>query len=196
MPKLDGTHIVERLQTRLEQLYAGEQVAARDLRALLNDEQIAEMNAAWAYQQVLRKNKRARTKAEERQLGWLSKRDLHIAALEAALIEARDAEEAAWDKRLFDAEVRGARIYFDELGRELKEGNDLQTAKNRANNALTRAGLRRMDGQMVRYQSVRDRQVQEMERAILQRAEAAMTDEEREQMELLREHEAAVAKRR
>ena len=35
MPKLDGTHIAERLRGRLEELREGKEVAARDLRALL-----------------------------------------------------------------------------------------------------------------------------------------------------------------
>lgn len=35
MPKLDETHIAERLRGRLEELRNGKEVAARDLRALL-----------------------------------------------------------------------------------------------------------------------------------------------------------------
>ena len=95
MPKLDGTQIAERLQGRLEELRRGEDVAARDLRALLTTEQQAAMDAAWAEQQVLRKQKRARTKEEEAALGWKTKRDIHIAALDSALREAQDAEVAA-----------------------------------------------------------------------------------------------------
>jgi hypothetical protein len=64
MPKLDGTHIAERLKGRLEELQQGKEVAARDLRALLTTEQAVAMDAAWAEQQELRKQKRARTKEE------------------------------------------------------------------------------------------------------------------------------------
>jgi hypothetical protein len=46
MPKLDGTHIFERLSERLEDLRQGKEVAARDLRALLTEEQEAAMDAA------------------------------------------------------------------------------------------------------------------------------------------------------
>ena len=55
MPKLDGTHIFERLSERLEELQQGREVAPRDLRALLTGEQVAVMDEAWAKQQALRK---------------------------------------------------------------------------------------------------------------------------------------------
>lgn len=198
MPKLDGTHIAERLKGRLEELQQGKEVAARDLRALLTTEQAAAMDAAWAEQQELRKQKRARTKEEEAALGWKSKRDIHIAALESALREAQDAELAAWEKRLHDAEVRQGRVFFDELSKQRDAGVHMQTAKPRANNALTRAGLRRLDGELIGTQglSKRDREIREMEDAILQKAESDLDAYEREQLELLREHEKAVRENR
>lgn len=198
MPKLDGTQIAERLKGRLDELQQGKEVAARDLRALLTTEQAAAMDAAWAEQQELRKQKRARTKEEEAALGWKTKRDIHIAALESALREAQDAELAAWEKRLHDAEVRQGRVFFDELSKQLDAGVDMQTAKTRANNALTRAGLRRLDGELIGTQGLtpRDKEIRAMEDAILQKAESEMDDYEREQLELLREHEKAVRENR
>lgn len=194
MPKLDGTQIAERLQGRLEELRRGEDVAARDLRALLTAEQEAAMDAAWAEQQALRKQKRARTKEEEAALGWKTKRDIHIAALDSALREAQDAEVAAWEKRGYDAEVRQGRVYFDELKKETDAGVDLKTAKTRANNALTRAKLKRLDGQMIGTQGLRprDREIRTMEDALLEKAVSEMDDYEREQYELGQEHEKAV----
>lgn len=198
MPKLDGTQIADRLQGRLEEMRRGQEVAARDLRALLTEEQQAAMDAAWAEQQELRKKKRARTKEEEIALGWKSKRDIHIDALIAALREAHENELAAWEKRLLDAEVRQGRVFFDELSEQLDAGVDMQTAKTRANNALTRAGLRRLDGQQIGMQGLteRDREIRAMEDAIQQKAESEMDDYEREQLELLREHEKAVLENR
>ncbi len=198
MPALDGTQIADRLKQRLEKLRNGEEVAARDIRVLLSDEQVAAMDAAWAEQQELRKQKRARTKEEEAALGWKSKRDIHIAALESALREAQDAELAAWEKRLHDAEVRQGRVFFDELSKQRDAGVDMQTAKPRANNALTRAGLRRLDGELIGTQglSKRGREIREMEDAILQKAESDLDAYEREQLELLREHEKAVRENR
>jgi hypothetical protein len=198
MPKLDGTQIADRLQGRLEEMRRGKEVAARDLRALLTAEQQAAMDAAWAEQQELRKKKRARTKEEEVALGWKSKRDIHIDALIAALREALANELAAWKKRLLDAEVRQGRVFFDELSKQVEDGVDMQTAKARANNAVTRAGLRRLDGQLIGTQGLtpRDREIRAIEDAILQKAESELDDYEREQLELLREHEKAVLENR
>jgi tRNA(Glu) U13 pseudouridine synthase TruD len=198
MPKLDGTQIADRLRGRLEEMRRGEEVAARDLRALLTAEQQVAMDAAWAEQQELRKKKRARTKEEEVALGWKSKRDIHIEALQSALREAQANELAAWEKRLHDAEVRQGRVYFDELKKQTDAGVDIKTAKTRANNELTRAKLKRLDGQLIGTQGLtpRDREIRAMEDAILQRAESEMDDYEREQLELLREHKKAVFENR
>ncbi len=53
MPVLDATHIAERLSERLEKLRSGEEVAKREIEALLSDEQVAAMNVAWEAQQAL-----------------------------------------------------------------------------------------------------------------------------------------------
>lgn len=198
MPKLDGTHIADRLRTRLDELLRGEEVAARDMKSLLTDEQIAAMDAAWAEQQALRKKKRARDKAEEVALGWKTKRDIHIEALTQALDAAQEGELAAWQKKMHDADVRQGRVYFDELKAETAKGVDIQTAKTRANNALTRAGLKRLDGVMIGAQGLtqRDREIRAMEDAIRDKAHSELDDYEREQLELLREHEKAVLENR
>ena len=194
MPKLDGTHIVERLNKRLAELRNGDAVAARDVRALLTPEQVIAMDAAWAEQQALRKKKRARTKEEEAALGWKTIRQVQIAAYEAAVAEASVDELEAWETKQHDAEVRQGRIFFDELSKHLDTGVDASTAKMRANNALTRAGLQRMDGSRVGNQrlSKRDAEIQAMEAAILHKAESEMDEYEREQLHLQQEHEKAV----
>ena len=196
MPKLDGTHIAERLKERIAKLKNGEEVAARDLRALLTDEQTAALDAAKKAQQELKKAKRARTKEEENALGWKSIREIHIEALEAALKEAEEDEVGAWEKRMRDAEIRQARIYFDTLESEIKAGKELQTAKNKANNDLTRVGLRRMDGQIVGHLSKRDKEISELETALIQQATNELDDYEKEQLELLKAHNKAVEENR
>ena len=96
MPKLDGTHILERLTKRIEQLEAGDEIADKEIRSLLNDAQRAELDGAWEQQQQLRKNKRARTEKEQQALGWKSKRQVRIEVLKAALsvVTAGIAEQA------------------------------------------------------------------------------------------------------
>ena len=73
MPKLDGTHIHERLRQRLEQLRNGEEVARRELETLLTKQQIEAWDAAWDEQKRLPKSKRARTKKGEAAFGRKSK---------------------------------------------------------------------------------------------------------------------------
>jgi hypothetical protein len=197
MPKLDGTHIADRLKDRLVKLKSGEEVAARDLKSLLTYEQTAAMDAAWAQQQVLRKQKRARTREEEIEFGWKTKRDIHIEALSNALHEAELNELAAWQKKAYDVEVRQGRVYFDEIKAQTDAGVDTRTAKIRANNALTTSKLRRLDGQLIGTQGLnsRDREIKALEDAIQQKSLSELDDFEREQLELIKVHEKAVLKK-
>jgi hypothetical protein len=180
MPKLDDTHTISRITKRLEELEQDVEVSAKDFRAVLTQEQHDAYERAWEAQQALRKQKRARTKAEERELGWKSKREVRIETLKAARDEAWNNIEAVWDKKLFDAEVRQGRIYFDSLNQALKEGKDQRSAALFANNELTRAGLRRLDGQIVHSLSPRDREIRRMEDLIIARIRNKMSDEELE----------------
>ena len=194
MPKLDGTHLPQRLAERLADLKANKEVAARDLKALLTDEQIAKMEAAWTEQQALRKVKRARTKEEEQELGWKTKREIYIEAYEKAFNEASDGVLEELERLQLEAIKRQMRIYFETLNEALKEGKEKRVAENLANNALTRAGLRRMDGQKVGTEGLsrRDREIREMEDAILKKAVSEMDEYEREQYELSQEYEKAL----
>lgn len=194
MPKLDGTHLPQRLRERLADLKEGKEVAARDIKVLLNDEQIAAMDAAWAEQQALRKVKRARTKEEEKELGWKSKREIHIEAYERAVVAADDGLLKEFERLQLEATKRQMRIYMDTKAAALKDGKDKQTAENLANNALTRAGLNRLDGRKIGTQGLtpRDKEIRKMEDAILAKARSEMTPDELEQLELLEEHEKAV----
>jgi hypothetical protein len=194
MPKLDQIQTFERLQARLADLKAGKEVAAREIRALLTPEQIIEMDAAWVEQHELRKKRRAKTKEEELALGWKTKREVHIDAYEKAISEIDLVE--AFKKLQRDAEIRQMKIYMVSYGKAIDEGKDKTTAKNIANNDLTRAGLTRMDGQIVRHLSKRDREVNAMEMALLKSFEAEMTEDEFEQAEILRDHEQAVRSKR
>lgn len=182
MPKLDDTHTISRIIKRLEELEQDVEVSAKDFRAVLTQEQHDAYEQAWADQQALRKLKRARTKEEERELGWKSKREVRIETLKAARDDAWDNIEAVWNKKLFDAEVRQGRIYFDSLNKAIAEGKDYQSATNFANNELTRAGLRRLDGHIVHSLSPRDREIRRMEELIIARERNKLSDEELEQI--------------
>ena len=193
---LNKGQILDRLRNRLELLRQGEDVAARDLRALLTHEQIAAMDSAWAEQQVLRKGKRARTKEEEAALGWRSKRDIQIEAYERAIEEGEKGSLQDMLDELKRVEVRRARVYLDAYFEALKEhqGNR-HIAENIANNDLTRAGLRRFDEAMriPEKQLKRDRELREMEEGIIRRLKSQMSPDELEQVQLLEGHEKRAA---
>jgi hypothetical protein len=194
MPKLDDTHTVSRIKKRLDELEQDIEVSAKDFRAVLTQEQHDAYESAWEEQQALRKKRRARTKEEERELGWKSKREVRIEMLKSAMAQARSQSSDVWKKKLRDADIRQARIYFDSVSQARREGKDPQSAANFANNELTRAGLRRMDGQMVRSLSPRDRLIREMEEWIIARERNKLSDEELEQIALAEGVELAVLK--
>ena len=134
-------------------------MAARDIKALLTDAQIAAMEAAWAEQQALRKVKRARTKEEERELGWKTKREIHIEAYERAVKEANDGVLKEFERLQMEATKRQMRIYMDTMGEALKAGKDKNVAENLANNALTQAGLERMDALPKRIEEIKQQRM-------------------------------------
>lgn len=196
MPKLDGTQIADRLRGRLEDLQQGKEVAAKDIRVLLSDEQEAAMDAAWSEQQALRKIKRARTKDEEVTLGWKSKREIQIEAYEKAIAEADDGMLETLEEMQRKAEVRQARIYMQSYSKAIEEGKTGEVAKSFANSNLTRAGIKRVDGQVVGHLNARDKEIWEMERKLQKRSDDEMDGYEREQIELLKAHEKAVVENR
>ena len=190
MPKLDGTHLPQRLADRLADLVAGKEVAKRDIEALLNDEQKTAMDAAWQHQQALRKVKRARTKEEERELGWKTKREIHIEAYENAVKEAEEDVGDAFEDRLRKAEVRAAKIYLDTFFAARDEGKETHQAHLAANNELKRAHLERVENERT---NARDKEVWAMEDAMRAEIRKKMTPEQLEQLEIVEEHERATA---
>ncbi len=58
MPKLNATHLPERLKEAIKQLEDGKEVEAKKNKTLLNAEQQQELDDAWAKQQELRKHHR------------------------------------------------------------------------------------------------------------------------------------------
>lgn len=167
MPKLDGTHLVERLQRRIAELEAGKELAARDVAALLTPEQSQQLTDAWAAQQRLRQLKPARTKSEQQKLGWRSKKEVRLDVLKNALSEAKGNEVPAWKAKVANVDVRQGRTYFEAYGKARDAGKSIEAARTFANNELTRAGLRRLDGIGVRRLSKRDQEIRDLEEFLL-----------------------------
>lgn len=187
MPKLDATHLPERINARLSDLKAGHEVSVRDIKVLLNEDQIAAMEAAWSKQQELRKVKRARSKEEEMALGWKSKREIYIETYENALRESNANLLNASKKKMKDAEVRFAKIYLDAFFAAKKDSMEYWQADAAGNNALARAGFKR--GLISQKLDKKFEENSILERQIEEIIKAKMTNDELEQYELLQEHE-------
>ena len=185
MPKLNTEQLMERLERRIHQLELGEEIAAKDIKALLSAEQQQQLVDALAAQVELKKNKRARTDAEKQALGWKSIREVRLDVLRAALNASNDELLADYECRLNEKEVRQANIYLREYSDARKADKSVFAAQGAANNALTRAALPRVDGQDVNSMSKRDREVFALEAQLKERIRSQMTAEELEQLDML-----------
>jgi len=185
MPKLNTEQLMERLERRIHQLELGEEIAVKDIKALLSSEQQQQLVDALAAQVALKKNKRACTDAEKQALGWKSIREVRLDVLRSALNAANDDLLADYQRRLREKEVRQAKIYLREYSDARKADKSVFAAQGAANNALTRAALPRVDGQAVRSMSKRDREVFAVEAQLKERIRSEMTAEELEQLDML-----------
>ena len=193
MPKLNVTHLVGRIQERIEQLERGDTLEARDINALLTKEQQQELKDAWTVQQALRKiHKPPKSNEEAQKIGWKTIREVRLEIYRQALQEAQDGVGDGIEKLLHQSEVKASRVFLDAYF-NAKEGTNKWSA---GNIALRRNGFNRIDGQSYSYSNKRDREVNEMEDSLRERMEDYLSAEEKEQLELSREYDKAVAKRR
>jgi len=167
----------------------GETIAVREIKSLLNAEQQAWMQQQWELQQQLREQHPARSTAAQAALGYKSKRDIQIEALQRACDQASSDQLSELRRLQQQAMVRQGRIYLDTIKKETQQGKDMRQAKTIANNNLTRSGLARLDGARVNTVSSRDREVWAMEDALRAQFAAEMTEQEREQQALIDESE-------
>jgi len=163
MPKLNNLQLAERIRQRIAQIEADEELAAKDVRALLTDAQYGQLESAWQHQQQLRKGKRATTEAQQKALGWKSKRELRAEAFKQAVAELEQNTLATLKDLQLNSEVRRSRIYLDTYFSERGSDATKHQAESRANNALTRAGLARLDGEDANRASKRDKEIWAME---------------------------------
>jgi hypothetical protein len=141
MPKLDSTHLVDRIKRRLGELSAGATVGARDLRAVLTDQQNAQLEKNWTEQKALKAKHRPKSAEQRAALGWKTKRDLYIEALESALGLAQSEQLEAFESKLRRAEVRRAKIFLEAFSSAADKGKEPHACIAAANNDLARAGL-------------------------------------------------------
>ena len=193
MPKLNVTHLVGRIQERIEQLERGDALEARDINALLTKEQQQELKDAWTVQQALRKiHKPPKTNEEAQKIGWKTIREVRLEIYKQALQEAQDGVGDGMEKLLHQSEVKAARVFLNAYF-NAKEGTSKWSA---GNIALRRNGFNRIDGQNFSNGDKRSREMNEWEDSMREKMDADMSAEEKEQLELSREYDKAIAKRR
>lgn len=194
MPKLNVTHLPERLQKRIEQLERDEALEARDINALLTTEQQQALKNAWQYQKDLRTiHKPPKTDEKKQLIGWKTIREVRLDIYKQALQEAQNGAGDGIEELLHQSEVKAARVFMNAFSQAKEEGKNAWSA---GNIALRRNGFSRIDGQDYSYSNTRDKEVNEMEDSLRQKLEDDLSEEEKEQLELSREYDKAVAKRR
>lgn len=182
MPKINATHLPQRLKEAIEQLERGEEVEAKKNKTLLNAEQQQALVDAWDVQQELRKkHKPPKTEEEKKLIGWKDKREVRIEIYKQAYEEVNANAVDNIKELQQQRENKAARIYLDAYF-GAKDGQNKDSA---GNIALSRNGFTPLNSRT----TTRDKEVWEMEEALKKQFEAEMTDEEREQHELLKEHE-------
>ena len=193
MPKLNTIHLPSRLQEHIEKMERGEEVEAKKDKTLLNKTQQQALKDALSKQQQLKKkHKRPKTQEDKDKIGWKEIREVRLEIYKRALADISDNLVDIYEKELADTEVKAARVFLDAYF-NAKEGTNKWSA---GNIALRRNGFNRIDGQSYSYSNKRDREVNEMEDSLRERMEDDLSAEEKEQLELSREYDKAVAKRR
>jgi hypothetical protein len=126
--------------------------------------------------------------SQEQRFGWQTKRDIRLQLLRETLAKLYDNLVAELEREQHQREVRAARVFMDAYVAAAKVGKN---AWAEANAALQRNGFKRLDTQYSVGMNERDREVRAMEAALMKQIEAAMTDDEREQLAMSREYDKA-----
>ena len=182
MPKLNATHIPERLREAIEQLERGEEVEARKNKSLLNVHQQKALDDAWTEQQVLRKkHKPPKTEEEKKKLGWKDKREVRIEIYKQALNELEEDISNIHLKQLVKEQAQATKAYL----KGYFGANNGQNKDSAGRIAVRQAGFTPNSGGT--SLTGRDKEIRKLERQILEGFGDDLTDEQREHLEWLRE---------
>jgi len=194
MPKINAIHKLDRIRKRIEQLERGEALEARDINSLLTPLQQKQLKTAWAKQQQLRKlHKPPKTQDEQIALGWKTIKDVRLEVYRQALDEIQNNLVAEMEKIQRNSEVRAGRVFMDAFSKAQKNGRN---GWSEGNNALTRSHLKRIDGLGSTSARSRDHDVTEMEEHLRKRLESALSDADKEQLEMSRAHDKSVKQKK
>jgi hypothetical protein len=192
MPKLNNTHLPERIQEHIAKMERGEEVEAKKDKTLLNDQQQKELKEALAQQQQLKKtHKRPKTQKEKDAIGWKEIRDVRLGIYKQALKELKNNVVVEITKLQRQREAKAARVFMDAWSKAIDEGKSEFSAKSAGYIAQTRAGFGRPQSTGL---TKRDREIRALEEGMLKQFENELSAEGKEQLDLAREHEKTVQK--
>ncbi|MBT8553826.1 hypothetical protein G6683_08790 [Polynucleobacter paneuropaeus] len=189
MPKLNATHIPERLREAIEQLERGEEVEAKKNKTLLTEEQKKALDDAWTKQQSLRKkHKPPKTEEEKIKLGWKDKREVRIEIFKQALAGFEGDIHNIHLKQLEKEQAQATKAYL----KGYFGATGLQDKHSAGKIAVTQAGFTPSFGGGI--VAKRDREIRDQERQILEGFGDDLTEEQREHLEWLKEGKKKVKK--
>ena len=194
MPKLNNTHLPQRIQEHIEKMERGEEVEAKKDKTLLSALQQQALKDALEAQKVLKKtHRRPKTKEEKDKIGWKEIREVRLEIYKQALQALNDNALDDFLIEIKKRKVRETRVFMDAWCQALDEGKRGESAVSAGNIALQRAGFKVSSTVSL---SKRDREIRDMEDALRKQFEAQASDAEKEQLAILREHEKALEKKK
>lgn len=161
MPKLNVLHLLERLKERLGQLENGEEIDARDVKALLNvSQQVALENALLEQKELRKQYRQPKTEERKKEIGWKTIREVRIGVCKQAIKELESGLVENVKQLQKQREAKAARIFMDAYCKAKNEGRNAWSA---GQIALARNGFRKNGGVGL---TKRDKEIREMEESL------------------------------
>ena len=161
MPKLNPTHLPQRIKEHIEKMERGEEVEAKKDKTLLNEELQLKLKDALGAQKVLKKNnKRPKNEEEKKAIGWKEIKEVRLEIYREAL-EALEGNIADIHlKQLAKEEAQASKAYL----KGYFGGKELQDKDSAGKIAVARAGFTPNNRNAT---SLRDKEVADLEEELL-----------------------------
>lgn len=184
-PKLNFTHLVPRIKEHIEKMERGEEVEAKKDKTLLNALQQEALQNALDEQKILKQNhKRPKTDAEKLAIGWKEIRQVRLEIYKQALAELENNMTEGIRNLQVQRETRAAKIFMEAWSKAYDAGKRGPSAISEGNIAVTRAGFTPRGTIGL---TKRDKEIYEQEEALRKRYESQLSEDDQEQLQLLKE---------
>jgi len=165
MPKINATHILERLQEHVAKMERGEEVEVKKDKTLLSVQQHQALQQALAHQKQLKAtHKRPKTQDEKDKLGWKEIWEVRLEIYRQAVQELKSDMSKHMRALQREREAKANRVFMDAWSKALDDDKDHYQSVSAGHIALTRAGFGRPQSMGL---TPRDREIQRMEEDIL-----------------------------